>query len=200
SVDPERAVVVDLVTWRHGGPPADGDLAAELGRQLTGCSFGRPLHRLDVTVASEGPEGALGRAQHLGFRQQPAGGFTEELLYRNLHPMVAKRLELWRLANFTLQRLPSVEDVYLFRGVARGNPADVRLFALAEVRDLTPARDEAGQVVALPLLERMGLQALAAMRQALAELPPDRRPQANRLVLYVRPPLTVPPGQRPGLT
>ena len=38
----------------------------------------------------------------------------------------------------------SVEDVYLFRGVARDNPSDERLFALAEVRDLTPVRDDEG--------------------------------------------------------
>src|SRR5204862_4014132 len=130
--------------------------------------------------------------QHFAFRQPDGGAFTEEVLYRNLHPMIAKRMELWRLSNFDLERLPSVEDVYLFRGVARDNPGDVRLFALAEVRDLTPVRDSAGRITALPLLERMGLQSLAAMRQSLAELPPARRPQANRIVLYLRPPLTVP--------
>src|SRR5262249_6572820 len=148
--------------------------------------------RLDVTVTSEGSEPEHDRTQHFVFRQQPAGGFTEELLYRNLHPMLAKRLELWRRANITPQRPPPGQGGLPFPGVARDNPADVRLFALAEVRDLTPVRDGAGRVVAVPLLERMGLQSLAAMRQALAELPPNRRPQANRLVLYVWPPLTVP--------
>src|SRR5207342_3874211 len=97
------------------------------------------------------------------------GAFVEEMLYRNLHPMSAKRLGLWRLSNFSLQRLRSVEDVYLFRGIAHDNPIDVRFFAIAEVRDLTPVRDAAGRVVALPLLERMGLQAVAAMRQAMSE-------------------------------
>ena len=84
--------------------------------------------------------------------------------------MLAKRLELWQLSEFSLERLASVEDVYLFRGVANDNPDDERLFALAEVRDLTPVRDESGKVVALPHLERMTLQALAAMRTALARL------------------------------
>ena len=54
--------------------------------------------------------------------------------------MLATRLELWRLANFGLRRLASAEDVYLFHAVAHDNPADHRLFALAEVRDLTSAR------------------------------------------------------------
>ena len=72
-----------------------------------------------------------------------------------MHPMIGKRLELWRLRNFYLKRLPSVEDVYLFHGVARDNPKDERLFALAEVRDVTPIRDGDGRLVQLPHLERM---------------------------------------------
>ena len=49
----------------------------------------------------------------------------EDPLYRNLHPMLAKRLDLWRLANFRLERLASAEDVYLFHGVAHDNPKDL---------------------------------------------------------------------------
>ena len=58
--------------------------------------------------------------------------------------MIADRLELWRLSNFDLERLPSAQDVYLFRAQARENPRDQRLLALAEVTDLTPVRDEDG--------------------------------------------------------
>ena len=105
--------------------------------------------------------------------------------------MLAKRLELWRLANFRLSGCASAEDVYLFHGVAHDNPKDHRLFALAEVRDLTAVPD-AGGATSYPRLERMGLQALIAMRQALAGFPPRERPKANRIVLYVRPPWDVP--------
>ncbi len=48
--------------------------------------------------------------------------FNEELLYRDLHPMLGERLEIWRLSNFRLERRPSPEDVYLFDGVAHDNP------------------------------------------------------------------------------
>jgi acetyl/propionyl-CoA carboxylase alpha subunit/acetyl-CoA carboxylase carboxyltransferase component len=185
--DATRLVVLDLVVWRSGDHAEVDEISAEVQRLLADCDFGRPLHRLDITVTSEGAEAEHHRTHHFTFRQQD-GAFTEELLYRNLHPMIAKRMELWRLSNFSLERLRSVEDVYLFRGVALDNPVDVRLFAVAEVRDLTPVRDAAGRVVALPLLERMGLQAVAAMRQAMSELPARKRPQSNRLVLYVRPP------------
>ena len=189
--DPSRQVVVDVAVWRSGDHTEADALSAEVQAVVEGCDFGRPLHRLDVTVTSEGTEPEHTRTHHFTFRQE-GSTFTEELLYRNLHPMIAKRMELWRLSNFSLQRLRSVEDVYLFRGVAHDNPVDVRLFALAEVRDLTTVTDESGQVIALPLLERMGLQALAAMRQAIAELPPKKRPQSNRIVLYVRPPFALP--------
>jgi acetyl/propionyl-CoA carboxylase alpha subunit/acetyl-CoA carboxylase carboxyltransferase component len=191
TVDPDRLIVLDLVLWRAGRCTDTGELAAEARLMLAGCEFGRPMHRVDLTVTTEGSEPEHQRTHHVTFRQD-AEGCTEELLYRNLHPMMAKRLELWRLSNFSLTRMRSAEDVYLFRGVAHDNPRDVRLFALAEVRDLTPARDDAGRVIALPLMERMGLQCLAAMRRAMSEAPASKRPQANRIVLHVRPPFTIP--------
>ena len=191
-VEPDRLLVVDLVTWRGGAPEEAESMAADLQDRLTRCDFGRELHRLDIAVTSEGLVAENYRSFHFTYRQH-AGVFTEELLYRNLHPMLAKRLELWHLSEFSLERLASVEDVYLFRGVAHDNPDDERLFAVAEVRDLTPVRDESGRVVALPHLERMTLQALAAMRTALAHLPTKVRPLRNRVMLHVRPTWDLPP-------
>ncbi|HEX6467718.1 MAG TPA: carboxyl transferase domain-containing protein [Streptosporangiaceae bacterium] len=196
GVEPGRRVTVDLVTWRPGERRGGDAMAAELAPLLAGCRFGRPLYRLNVTVTSRDGGGAEHqRTQHFTYRQGGAGDFVEEPLYRNLHPMIAERAELWRLSNFALERLRSAEDVYLFRGVARDNPADVRLFAVAEVRDLTAARDAAGRIVSLPRLERMGLQSLAAMREAMSRPPAGPRPQLNRIMLYVRPPFDVPKAQ-----
>jgi hypothetical protein len=96
-----------------------------------------------------------------------------------------------RLANFELRRLRSAEDVYVFHGVAHDNPADHRLFALAEVRDLTPVRAADG-AVRYPRLELMGLLALSAMWEALATFDRRDRPAANRIVLYIRPPWDLP--------
>jgi acetyl-CoA carboxylase carboxyltransferase component/biotin carboxyl carrier protein len=192
TVDPGRRVVVDLLTWRSGGRPDLDALASEVVGLLDSSAFSRPLWRLDVTVTStDGGMAEHLRTQHLTYRQPDGGAFVEEPLYRNLHPMLGKRLDLWRLRNFALERLSSAEDVYLFHGVAHDNPADHRLFALAEVRDLTPVVDAAG-AVSYPRLELMGLHALAAMRQALAGFAERDRPAANRIVLYVRPPWTVP--------
>ncbi|MGZ4638274.1 MAG: ATP-binding protein [Actinomycetes bacterium] len=190
--DPQRNVVVDVSTWRDAEQPSADTTAAELESLLATTEFGRQPWRLDITVTSTGgelPEHL--RTQHMTYRPREDGGFSEDQVYRNLHPMLAKRLDLWRLANFQLERLPSAEDVYVFHGVAHENPKDHRLFALAEVRDLTVVPDAAGSPT-YPWLERMGLQALAAMRHALAGVGPRERPVANRIVLYVRPPWHVP--------
>ena len=114
-----------------------------------------------------------------------ASGMAEDELLRGVHPEMADRLQLKRLANFTLERLPSpAEDVYLVLGKARSNPEEERLFALAEVRDLTPVRDSSGQVASLPEFERMLIQALGGIRHFQAHRKPSRRPQWNRVLLY----------------
>jgi len=184
----DRKVVVDLATWRAAPHISIDEAAAHVEELLTTCDFGRPPWRLDVTVTSTGGDEAEHfRTLHLSYRTTTGDRFEEDRLYRNLHPMLAKRLDLWRLSNFHLERLASAEDVYLFHGIAHENPKDHRLFALAEVRDLTPVHDSGG-LVAYPWLGRMGLQALTAMRAALVGYPPSARPKANRIVLYVRPP------------
>ena len=91
------------------------------------------------------------------------------------------------------ERLPSAEDVYLFRGVARANAKDERLFALAEVRDLTPVRDADGRVTALPEFERMLVEALEGIRRFQAHRKPSRRLQWNRILLHVWPTIELAP-------
>jgi acetyl-CoA carboxylase carboxyltransferase component len=106
--------------------------------------------------------------------------------------MLGERLEIWRLSNFELERMASPEDVYLFDGVAVSNPKDHRLFALAEIRDLVPATDATTGQITYPRLERVGLLAMAAMRSELARYAVRDRPVANRLVLDVSAPWTLP--------
>jgi len=187
-----REVVVDLATWRREESAGVEDLLVELGKLLPDCDFGRRLRRLDVTVTTvDGSTPERFRTHHVTYRQSD-GEFVEDRLYRNLHPMLAKRLDLWRLTNFRLERLRSAEDVYLFHGVAHDNPKDHRLFALAEVRDLRSTRDADG-TLRYPNLERMGLQALSGIREALTSFPAADPPAANRIVLYVRPPWDLTP-------
>ena len=194
----DQQVVVDVESWRSGEWLNAGPMATELAGLLARTDFGRMLHRLDITITdASGPGGAGQAEEHLRTRhftyRHDEDGFSEDPLYRNMHPMIAERLDLWRLSNFNLQRLPSAEDVYLFHAVARENPKDERLIAIAEVRDLTPAHDSAGRVIGFPHLEGMLAQALADIRHAAGRRPPKQRPPSSRVILYVRPAWNIAP-------
>ena len=56
---------------------------------------------------------------------------------------------------------------------------------------MTAVLDASGRPT-YPWLARNGLEALAAMRNAAAAFPARERPRSNRIVLYVRPPFTIP--------
>ena len=193
---PDQPVVVDVESWRDEPLLPDEEMAAELAPMLSGTYFGRDLHRLIVTMTSAARDAERAaeyqRTQTFTFSQTPAG-FAEDPLLRNLHPMIAERLDLWRLSNFSLRRLPSgAEDVYLFHAVARANRKDERLIAIAEVRDLTAARDSAGEIIGYPMLEGILAQAFADIRGALRGQPQRQRPLRNRVLLYVRPVWDIP--------
>jgi acetyl-CoA carboxylase carboxyltransferase component len=106
--------------------------------------------------------------------------------------MLAKRLDIERLCRFEITRLDSAEDVYLFHGVARDNAKDERLFALAEVRDLSSVCDETGRTVGFPLLERVLTDGLTGMRRFQSRRPVGQRLLDNTVILDVRPPWTLP--------
>ncbi len=190
AVRAECTIVIDLVAWSETERHDIAETAGQVAELLDSCDFGRPVHRVNVTVGSS-PGAERRRAHSVSFIGDD-GSFTEELLYRNLHPMLAERLEIWRLSRFRLERRPSPEDVYLFDGVAHDNPQDHRLFALAEIRGLTPIHDPVTGETSYPRLERVGLLAMAAMRSELTRYTPRDRPVANRLVLDVQAPWTLP--------
>jgi len=121
------------------------------------------------------------------FVPDPTGRFLPHPLTPGMHPMVAERLEIWRLSNFRIVQLPAREYTYLFHAVAHKNPKDERLFAFIDVPDLTPVRDAHGQVVELPHLEYLYLEAVASMRQFQTERSVRDRLQWNRIVLCVQP-------------
>jgi len=187
----ELAPILDLHLWDEGNPGEVEAVGERLRRSLQSPGFGRPMHRVDVTITAATADPRPAVTYHYCFRSA-WDGLVEDTLYRNLHPMLAKRLNLERLGRFAISRLDSAEDVYLFHGIARDNPKDERLFALAEVRDLTPARDESGQVVGFPLLERTLTETLSAVRRFQSHRPPDQRLLDNLVLLYVRPPWNVP--------
>jgi acetyl/propionyl-CoA carboxylase alpha subunit/acetyl-CoA carboxylase carboxyltransferase component len=188
DIDPTHLVGLDSYVWRPGPAGEAEAVACELQTLLNQITFSHVVQRIVVAIA--GPESGLGTGglQHLTFVYKD-GAFVEDPIQRGLHPALAERMRLWRLSNFRLERLPSVEDVCLFHGVAHDNPKDERLFALAEVRVLDFVRDEQGRVIEIPHLERMLLEALAGIRLFQAKRKPRTRLHWNRVLLYVWPPL-----------
>jgi acetyl-CoA carboxylase carboxyltransferase component/biotin carboxyl carrier protein len=189
-VGQDADIVVDLYLSRAGELEDADTVQMHVQSTLNAAHFSRPLRRIVVALArSDGNHDGRG-VYHFTYR--PSGEtYEEERVYRGVHPMIAKRLHFWRLKNFSLQRFPAADDVYLLRAVAHDNPKDVRLIACAEVRDMTPVRDESGRVVQLPDLERMFTETLAGMRRSQSKLAPQERLYWNRILLYVWPPMTL---------
>jgi acetyl-CoA carboxylase carboxyltransferase component len=188
DIPADHDIVIDFSVF-HSNRAGDPEVTQrEVNSVLNQVGFSRSIRRIVVTVGGPDQEAEIGSALHFTFR--PAeNAYEEEKFYRGVHPMMAKRLHLSRLANFNIERLPSVEDVYLIHGVARDNPKDERLFACAEVRDVTAVRDRAGRIVQLPHLERMLSEAMAGIRLFQSQRPAYQRLHWNRILLNVWPPL-----------
>jgi acetyl-CoA carboxylase carboxyltransferase component len=185
--DPAEEAVVDFYLAWNEPPPDEDAMAAELGATLAAAGLPPTVGRVAVAVSSQG--GAeMNQFTFLSGEE----GLTEDRVARGLHPMIAQRLDLWRLSNFEVTRLPSVEDVYLYHCAGRENPSDERLVALAEVRDLTQVRDASGRLTALPEAERVLAACLDGIRRFQAGRPPRKRLNGNRVLLSVWPELDVP--------
>ncbi len=179
-------LVVDLYL-SSGDASADPDLVAStLGDLLGGVPVLVIGRRVTVTVCER--SGA-----HTQFTFRPSQGrMQEERVIRGMHPMIGQRFDLWRLKQFRGTPLSSTEDTYLFHCAALDNPADERLVAYAEIHDVTPLRDASGHVVGFPTVERKLAACLESIRANQAERGSARRLDANRIVLYVWPPIDIP--------
>jgi acetyl/propionyl-CoA carboxylase alpha subunit/acetyl-CoA carboxylase carboxyltransferase component len=199
----ELAVRATPGTAREGGLAADvyvawddqpeGDaLAAAVTEIVTARPLPAGIARITVTVA-----GAKGAVMHHHFTYRPndsgdaaqdVARLAEDRLIRGIHPQIAERLQLGRLREFDLTRLPSAdEEIYLFKAVAKSNAHDERLVAMGQVRDLTPLREADGRLVALPELENALAACLDAIRGVQAQRPQNKRFAANRIMMYVWP-------------
>jgi len=161
----DRSVVVDLYLHWPEAPDSVTDAEAELRRVLSGLAVVREARR--VTLAVFPGDGRP--ADYFTFRVDEAGTPVEDDLVHGVHPMVGRRLNLWRLRDFHVTRLEAPEDVFLYECVARENPADRRLVALAQVRQLAVVRDDEGRVTGLPHAERAVENCLEAVRRARTE-------------------------------
>ncbi|WP_370587326.1 carboxyl transferase domain-containing protein [Yimella sp. cx-51] len=154
--------VLDLYLAWPQMPQSAGDASAELLRLLNQLPLTHQVRRIAIAV-SAGSGRPIG---YFTFRARPDGSVIEDDLVRGMHPMVGRRLNLWRLRQFAITRLEAPEDVLLYRAVAERNPSDQRLIALAQVRQLAVLRDDAGEVTGLPHVERAIANCMEAIRRA----------------------------------
>jgi acetyl/propionyl-CoA carboxylase alpha subunit/acetyl-CoA carboxylase carboxyltransferase component len=183
---PEGGLVTDLYVTSAEQPDA-GALADRIRELLTASALPAAMKQITQITLTVASAGGTGMQHHFTFR--PDGtGLAEDRLIRGLHPQIAERLQLDRLREFDLTRLPSAdEEIYLFKAVAKTNKADERLIAMGQIRDLTPLREADGRLVALPELENVLAGCLDAIRIAQAQRPQHRRFASNRVMMYVWP-------------
>ncbi|MGY1590729.1 carboxyl transferase domain-containing protein [Geodermatophilus sp. SYSU D00708] len=185
--DPSQLVVDLYVSWPDR--PDDDEAVAERVHELVAAV--PALHtgrRVTVTVCTP-----AGEVETVTFRRSPDGGApAEERIIRGLHPLTAQRFQIWRLKEFDGERVPSAEDTYLLHVFGKENPTDERFIAMAEVRDLTPVRDESGQVVGFPTVERQLTSCLDSLRRAQSRRRSRRPLEHNRVYLYAWPSIEVP--------
>jgi len=183
--DPANVVTDLYLSW----PDAPED-TEQVSAEVKGALESQPAlaggRRVTVTV-SQGSE----RVEQFTFRHSGIG-LAEELVIRGMHPLTGQRLDLWRLKNFTGTRMPAPEGIYVFHLMAPNNPADERLVALAEVRDVTPQRDAEGNVTGFPVAERVLASCLESIRRAQASGKSSQRLDNNRVFLHVWPTIEVP--------
>ncbi len=161
----DEAVVELYLTW-DDRPEGPDEASARLAAMLEATSWLADVRRVAVAVCTPDRD-----VSYYTLRWDDDGtGLAEDVRVRGVHPMVGRRLNLWRLRDFEVTRLDAPEDVLLFDCVARSNPTDRRLVAMSQVRQLAVVRDEEGRVIGLPHAERAVENCLEAIRRARTSL------------------------------
>jgi acetyl/propionyl-CoA carboxylase alpha subunit/acetyl-CoA carboxylase carboxyltransferase component len=151
-------------------------------------AIGVPGAPVRLTLNAVGPDGDLAHRTFV----YSAHGLRAEPDLLGVHPETARRIDLDRLDNFELERIPASEGIYCFYGRSRAVPADERIFVLADARSRSPddGRDAA---LHLPAFEHAFYEATRALRTILGERDPARRLQWNRVALFVAPAIYLAP-------
>lgn len=177
--------VADLYLNWADAPVTAEERAAALHEALVTSGIAEEVRRIVVGVASRQQDGQ--GIEYFTFRRRVATGageFAEDELVRGVHPLVGRRLHLWRLQNFCVTRVtgpatpgPVPDDVLLYHCVAKDNPDDQRLVALAQVHQFDVARGPDGQITEI----KDGQTVLAACGDAITRARQDLDPAGKRL-------------------
>jgi acetyl/propionyl-CoA carboxylase alpha subunit/acetyl-CoA carboxylase carboxyltransferase component len=180
----DQQAVIDLyLSW------PDAPAEAEECAQLLALKFGALAFSADIRRVAIGICAGAGRpVGYVTLRPVPGDGMVEDVLVRGLHPMVGRRLDLWRLRDFEITRLDSLDEILLYHCVGKDNPSDQRLVALAQVRELAVMRDEEGRVSSLPQVERAIANCVEGIRRARGVLATRAMPlDMNHVWVHVWP-------------
>jgi acetyl/propionyl-CoA carboxylase alpha subunit/acetyl-CoA carboxylase carboxyltransferase component len=194
-----RVRVADLYLAWAGAPVAAEERSARLHKALVASGIAGQVRRIVVGVTGGNPGGPP--VEYFTFRRRiatGAGEFEEDTLVRGVHPLVGRRLHLWRLQNFHVTRVggpaadpaagPVPEDVLLYHCVAKDNAADQRLVALAQVHRFEIARGADGQVTGIEDAETVLAACVDAIGRARHDLDPAGRwLDVNHVWLDIRP-------------
>ncbi|MDO5676935.1 MAG: carboxyl transferase domain-containing protein [Propionibacteriaceae bacterium] len=172
----DAAIAEFYVSWPEA--PSDDEVRAIL--ETWGLS--PRIKRVAVAVCL--PDGTV------DYRTFRFPGVEEDVRIRGEHPMSGRRLDLWRLREFDTTRLPAPSDVLLYECVAKSNPEDRRLVAMAQVRQLGVVRDDEGKLIGLPHAERAVQNCLEAIRRTRsARGSAGSKLDMNHVWVYVWPPV-----------
>ncbi|MFH5212239.1 biotin carboxylase N-terminal domain-containing protein [Antrihabitans sp. NCIMB 15449] len=177
-------LAVDLYMSWPTAPEGD-ELSEALREVLEKHPKARTWRRATVTVF--GPKESI---QLITLRGNESG-LVEDRIIRDMHPLTGQRFDFWRLKHFDGTRLPSAADTHLYQLDAKENPADKRLIAFAEIREETVQRDPAGNIVALPAIERALSACMDGIRREQAKRGSNRLDN-NRVALYIWPVINEP--------
>jgi acetyl/propionyl-CoA carboxylase alpha subunit/acetyl-CoA carboxylase carboxyltransferase component len=184
----DHAVVVDLYLSWPGAPDSVTEVSDELQAVLRALAFPQKTRRTVVAVCP----GDGRRVSYFTFRPGP-DGVVEDDLVRGVHPMVGRRLNLWRLRDFDVTRLDAPEDVLLYHCIAPDNASDQRLVALSQIRQMAIVRDGDGHVTSLPHAERAVASCLEAIRrERAARGAAGSRLDMNHVFLHIWPAINAP--------
>ena len=175
-------------------PEPGAAFIAELETQVAAALDTLPpcVQRVSVNWGSA----ELGRLSRTFMRTPGDGGqtsrFNEIPFHRDFHPARIERTEVARFDAFDLRRLPAPGEIFLAVARSKSDPTDERMVAVVEVERFDPVRDpKTGALQRVPSFERVYMTALHAMRQAHRTLARAPRPFWNRLIVFIRPPLTI---------
>ncbi|MFV0463209.1 MAG: carboxyl transferase domain-containing protein [Nostocoides sp.] len=191
-----QQTVADLYIRWPDAPADDDETSSVLAERLTGLDVIAGTRRTAVAVCGD-PGVPVG---YFTFRPDGNAGVVEDRLVRGMHPMVGRRLNLWRLRDFDVQRLPAPEDVLLYHCTAKGNPSDERLVAMAQVRQFSIERDEQGIVTSLPHVERAVANCIEGIRRGRAAIGASARLDNNLVWVHVWPVVEAPLEELTGLS